>query len=502
MSKKNNNQIGLKFAVVLISILSYIAYLMILFNTNNSGDYSNYIVILSWIGIAIGVYVVISWYKLTGNLFSLYTIFMLFFFLFNYGQPLMWAFGIHQSREIGQVGLYTLGAPNSAEIISSQSIILVSIVLFHFGAIYSYKGKFKGSTTQNIAQVSNLKSQISRIAIYKTSFYLSLISIPITFYNVIYKLFISQTYGYRSFYYNDEVVTSIVAFNLIDNLFFPCLVGLLIGSNYKKNNRVFVYTIFFLYVILSILSGDRGNWVIKLIILIWMNHTYYRKINSRKFMKYILVGTLGVQILDAVVSVRNIGINLNNIIQSFSFNESAIISAIFEMGGSMRPTVVLMKYGWDIWPYGNTYVNAALGIITSRTMTIIGRPWAPLSDWFSQTYLGIPYGAGFSIVAEALINFGPLVAPLFMIVLGFMISSLTYLDRRNSISNNPMKIFFSITTMSFLVGVIRNHFLWITKSWFYGVVVFMVLIILVREYIKSKSYFRGSKYMKGEVEKL
>lgn len=80
-----------------------------------------------------------------------------------------------------------------------------------------------------------------------------------------------------------------------------------------------------------------------------MSHTYHKKINFRKSIKYILSGLIGIQILDAVVSIRNTGISVRNIIQSFTFQESALVSAIFEMGASMKPTIVLMKYGWDIW---------------------------------------------------------------------------------------------------------------------------------------------------------
>lgn len=467
--------------VVYVTVLAYIAYLIIYFNIDLNTVHSSLVFVLSWVGILVGIYIITTWRKLTGTVFSLYTIFMLFFFMFNYGQPIMWALGIHQAREIGQVGLYTFGVPSTAEVALTQSIILVSIILFHFGAVYCYKGK-KNVLTHYQESENSFAPKKSRMAIYKTSLLISLIAIPISFYNAIYQLYISNIYGYRSFYYNKEVVTNNIVFNLLDNLFFPCLIGLLIGSNFKKNNRNFVYLIFILYTILGVLSGDRGNWVYKLILLIWMSHSYYRKINFRKSIKYIFFGIAGVQVLDAVVSVRNIGINFNNIIQSFSFEESAIISAIFEMGSSMRPTVVLMKYGWDIWPYGNTYVNALLGIVTSRTMTILGRSWAPLSDWFSQTYLGIDYGAGFSIVAESLINFGPIFSPLFMIILGFTISSLTYLDKNINIMNNPVKIFFSISTMSFLIETIRNHFLWVTKSWFYGVLVFLFFILLMADY--------------------
>lgn len=481
------SKIGLNLTIIYTSVLSFIGYLLIYFNLNINIDQSNMIIFLSWMGILAGIYVIGTWFKLTGTVFSLYTIFMLFFFLFNYGQPLMWALGIHQTKEIGQTSLYTLGVPTTGEIALSQALTLICILLFHLGAIYSYKGKKRMLDQKTNMNVTN--TNITMLAIYKTSFYLCFIVFPITFYNIAYKFFISQTYGYRSFYYNEEVVTNIVAFNLIENMFFPCLIGLLIGSNYRKKTRMFVYLTFAAYMILSVLSGDRGVWVYKLIILVWMSHTYFKALSLRRFLKYIVTGIIGLQILEAIVAVRNIGVSISNIMNALSFKDSAIISAVFEMGGSLRPTIVLMKYGWDIWPFGNTYVNALLGIVTSRTMNIIGREWAPLSDWFSQSFLGISYGAGFSIVAEALINYGPIFAPIFMIFLGFLMMSLTYLDKSIRINRQPLKIFFAVTTMSIFISVVRNHFLWLLKSWFYGVILFVLLILFVRSYLKGKKAY-------------
>lgn len=467
----------LKLTVLLISILTYLGYFLIYYYLDLRTDQSVMIFVLSWLGILAGVYVIFSWYKLTGTVFSLYTIFMLFFFMFNYGQPLMWAIGIHHPKEVGQASLYTLGAPSSGEIVLSQAIILASILLFHFGAVFCYKGSKKKCENNS---VNEQKTGIARLAIYKTSSFLSFIVIPVTFYNVIYKLMISMTYGYRDFYYNDEVVTNIVAFNLIDNMFFPCLIGLLIGSCYKKKIKRIVYITFALYMAISILAGDRGSWLYKLIILIWMSHAYHKPLNFKRVFLYVVIALMGLQVLSAIVAVRSSGISFQSILEAFSFKESALISGFFEMGGSMRPTIVLMKYGWNIWPYGNTYLNAILGITTSKTLTFIGIPWEPISDWFSQKYLGISYGAGFSIVAEALINFGPILAPLFMIVLGYIIISAVYLDKSTNINNNPLRVLFAVSTLSIIIHVIRNHFLWIMKSWFYGVVIFMLLILLIK----------------------
>ena len=77
------------------------------------------------------------------------------------------------------------------------------------------------------------------------------------------------------------------------------------------------------------------------------------------------------------------------------------------MGGSMAPVIVLQKYGWDIWPYYNSYMLSILTMLTTKIATILDIPFGFIGSWFSQEYLKISYGAGFSIIAEAVMNYGP-----------------------------------------------------------------------------------------------
>src|SRR5690625_2501433 len=137
--KKKN--MALYMIIFCTTILGYLAYIYFNVYLNEFKNNSSMIFILSWMGILTSIYVFFSWYKLTGKFFSLYTIFMLFFFLFNYGQPLMWAFGIHQPNEIGQVGLYTLGKPMSSNLVYTQILTLISILMFHFGAAFYYRSE-------------------------------------------------------------------------------------------------------------------------------------------------------------------------------------------------------------------------------------------------------------------------------------------------------------------------------------------------------------------------
>src|SRR5699024_1812489 len=159
----------------------------------------------------------------------------------------------------------------------------------------------------------------------------------------------------------------IVVFNLINRMFFPCIVGLLIGSNFKRNVRYAVCIIFTIYLVINLLSGDRGSWVYYLLILIFMRHTFYKKFEWKQILIGSGIGVLFLHLVNIIVLLRRSSeITLENIINSFTLKNSPIIEFIFEMGGSIKPALVLVQYDWDIWPYVNSYVIAFIGLLPNK----------------------------------------------------------------------------------------------------------------------------------------
>lgn len=492
---RKKKALAIYILIFVVSIISYLMFLVFNYYFNSNFRYDFTIYILSWVGIFVGLYVFYSWYKITGKVFSLYSIFMLFFFLFNYGQPIMWALGIHLPNEIGESNLYSLGQASTSSIVYTQILTLVSIIMFHLGAVFCYKPKlYKRNVNYGIS--SDEFRQITSKSIYYTCLFVSLAVIPVTLYNAIVNLNYAQEYGYQALYYGDNRPGNSV-FRLLQYLFFPSLVGLLLGSHYRPFIKNTVYLIFSLYLLLNLLSGDRGSWIYYLILLIFMSHTFYKKINVRRMVFYGFIGFLFLYLVNIIVSIRNIGITFENIIESINMENMPIVSAIFEMGSSMKPAIVLVQYGWDIFPYGNSYFNSILGVISTKIFTIFNIPFETLSSWFSQEYLGISYGAGFSIIAESLVNFGPILTPLFMIIMGYIISSLTFLDNEAKYKSNLLRVFFAISTMSSFLTLLRNHSHFTLKSWFYGVLFLFVLILLMREYMKRKITMKSKRL--GEV---
>lgn len=483
-SIKGNIVIGL--ITLLCAVLGYIVYLFTLHVVSVGRDYNLLILVYSWLGVLLLIYVLFTWYKITSYIFSPYTIFMIFFFLFNYGQSLMWAFGIHIPNEIGKAPLYPgFAAASDSDIVKAQILTLISILMFHLGAVLSYK---KNINIKELARgyqkrlVQNYDSVMLK-SIFNSSLLIGIVVIPATLYFAYSDLQIALVHGYKSLYYSEFANNGASFLGLLTRMFFPCLVGLLIGSKYNKKVRVSVYIIFSIYLMLNLLSGDRGSWIYKIIILVWLSHTCYKTINFKVLLKYSIVSFIGIYIVNAMVSLRNTGLNnitFTTFLNSLSFENSIIFQIFFEMGGSMKPTILLQVSGWDVWPYANTYLLAILGMATNKVIYTLDIPFSLISSWFSQDYLGLSWGAGFSIVAESLLNFGPFFAPLFMIILGYIITSLIYVDKGMMYEVRPLRFLFVVSTLHAIIPVTRNYFHLLLKDWFYGVFVLCIFILLIR----------------------
>ncbi|MDA2271782.1 O-antigen polysaccharide polymerase Wzy [Bacillus cereus] len=483
-TRRKNVEIG--SITILLAVFGYLLYLLILSLGNTVEGYSGMIFMLSWLGIFLGIYVVRTWYKISGTIFSPYTIFMLFFFLFNFGQCFMWALGIHNPSEIGEVPMFTgFGTPSGEDIVYAQCLTLVCIIMFHSGAVLCYKNKNKKNIekTVNITDSVEWYDKRTLNSIFYVCLVAGLVVIPLELYNSYLDFQLASAYGYKSLYYSDFANTDATFLSLLQRMFFPCLVGLLIGSRYNRKVQVVVYTVFAIYLSLNLLAGDRGSWVYKIIILVWLSHACYKPIKFKRFVKYMVFGIVFLYVITAIVSIRDMGlasVTIEQVLESISFEKSPFIEAIFEMGASMKPTIVLQSYGWDVWPYANTYLLAILGMVTNKVIYLLDIPFALPSAWFSQSYLGLSWGAGFSIVAEALLNAGPFFAPLVLIIVGYIVTSMVYVDGTMNYKERPLKFFFVASTLHFFIPMTRNELHVQLKDWFYGLLVLCIFILILK----------------------
>ncbi len=442
--------------------------------------------LIHWLGLLIFIYSVYTWVKKRkDNIFNPYSIFQLFFLLFNYGQPLMWALGIHKKEELG-IGVLYYGSgfyPNSEDMLNAQIYTCLAMLIFHFGAVSFIR---RMDNTQDDAEmvIYNSNNRIDSIknAMKKTSFILLIIISPIAISNKIGEVIIARNFGYKSLYYGEHS-TQNGYMQILMYFFFPALVGYLISTDYAKNARKIVYFVFGLYAFLGVLSGDRGSWLYSLVILIWL-HTHYIKIPIRKYVIIVLFSILGIYLLSAITNVRNTGLSLTltDIISVFNAENSPITDSIFEMGGSMGLIVFFLNRGNEIFPYSNTYLTAILGAVSSRFLGLFDIKQVLIANWFSQDYLGITWGTGFSMIAEAYVNGGYIGGLIYMYIWGVLHGKLFEMTNDRYFKVSPMRMFVTTAGLNVILGFIRGSLYLTLKEMFYGVFILSLIIIFLAKY--------------------
>lgn len=239
-----------------------------------------------------------------------------------FGQCFMWALGIHDDGEIGKMNLFRFGVPATEKgILTAQLMSILGVVMFHGGVSLFYKNDHAGIKDNGI----DLSTDDS---LFLVSCGACIVGTLATFYSLARNIVVNRVYGYGAALYNADVVSSQNNIILLARmLFFPALVGMLVGSHFKNNVRKIVYALFTLFTLVSLFAGDRGEWIFPLLILSWMHHNYVKKIDKRKIILFAFAGVLLVCVSVAVRNVRSDGVTLQAIIEDLAGEENPIVSA-------------------------------------------------------------------------------------------------------------------------------------------------------------------------------
>ena len=467
-----------------ISVKELISFILLLIFFVVCVVYKNHMMV-NWLGIFCYIYCIYTWMcKAQASLFSPYFIFMTFFVLFNYGQPMMWAFNIHQANEIGS-GILFYGhsyIPNENDLINVQLYICMCMLVFHYGVMLFTK-RYKSRTidrkyNENFI-TDNYKNKIKK-SMRIVAGVLLIITTPIAIYSAMSNVIVARLYGYNALYYGEHA-TQAGYIQIIMYLFYPC-------SNSNKS-RIIVYSIFGIYALLQLLSGDRGSWLYSLVILVWLQ-TYYKKIPIRKYVKYIIMCIVSIYILNVVTAVRDSGSGLSSLDFSNLLNNetSPIVDVFFELGGTMNIITFLFHVGSGIYPYSNTYLTSILGAVSSRVLKMFGIKQILIGDWFSQEYLKINWGAGFSMIGEAFLNGGYIGGLIYMTLIGAFLGIILNYANKYKYSNNPIELFITVAGLNAIVGFSRGALYLTLKELLYGTILVVICIKLCCRILNRSAY--------------
>lgn len=460
------------YNILTLSLLLLLFFLCLSFWNINSQSIKKFIHMYNWIGVIIIVYIFYTWRRITEKTFTPYTIFFLFVALFNYGQFIMWAFGIHYKGELGTTNFVRY--MDQITLLRIQMITCVYFLSFHYGSILitinlQKKKQYKKLKDDNTLYCLSLKIVVLPILV---------ISTIVTYYLSIKSLNIATNYGYTSIYYGGFLQIN-PFFKYMSYMFFPSLLGLWISYKYSKKAFYVAMLIFLPYLIINMLSGDRGSWVYNIIILFWCYVNYINKPKGSSLIKFLIIGIIILMTTSIIVKFREIGlkqITKSDIFYIIRDSSYIFMKPIFEMGQSARVLGIIIQDNLDkYWSYGNTYVAGFLGILLPRVKTWFGYPDFYLDNWLSQDYLGLKnYGVGFSIFAEAYLNGGLFYSCFFVLLLGVLFGKCFYINQFDC--NNPRKMFFALSSLSTFMYIARGSFELYFRMWFYGTIIIIFIV--------------------------
>ena len=454
--------------------------------------------LLNFQAVVILFYCILCWkIKSQGKIISPYVIFMVFYVLFNYGQCIMWVFGIHSNDEIGKQELYYRLAPaTTSEIQAAQWYICFSMLAIHLGVILSLIFR-KHKKQENKAPEDLKKRNIEDKALGAVSQIIFAIVYPLTMALRLKELSISHSGGYKSLYYSDDSTQS-GYMQIIMYLLIPSILGILLSQNVEKGRKRIVFILFIIYVFVTMFCGYRGEWLYPAAAVLLV---YARRIKIKP--KIILIGAIAMCLLvsftHVITSVRDSGLGsltIASFSEAFSSDDSPISDAFFEMGGSMGIIIVMMRIGASAYPYANTYLTSILGAISSRFLSFIGIKHVGMGGWLSQEYLRISWGTGFSMLGEAYTNGGGYVGGLiYMILLGFLIGLLFSIDRKKG----PIYSMIAAASINAILPLTRGTVYLVLKEILYGPLLLALCIVLYKKYILHRSD-KGIKAEKKAIE--
>lgn len=407
----------------------------------------SHLMIMGWFGIIQLIISVRSWMKKGGGVINPYIFFLLALYIFSFGQSLLYSFKLISGRDL--IGYLEITIP---DVFNAQIYTLILLACFQIGANLAKEIIY----TSHDNPVELVKQRKRLLIIGQVLF---LISVIPYYQELIKNLVISVTYGYGAIY-DQEVrigINNISA--IIGELFIPSLICMHVAC--KRNMYKIVIEILLLFnAIVILITGGRTRGVILLVLVLIMHNFFVRRF-SKKMIIVLGVGAFFFLSILSYISTTRSGNNRQVSVEGLEISTNGAVDAIGEMGGSMFCLIESQKLVPEHEPfrYGESYLYSLTAVIPNLGFWEIhpAKLKANLSDWLTDT-LDLSYGTGFSMVAEAYVNFGAL-GFLVFVLLGWLFAS--FFNQFNNIIGTENVVFcaFILIIFWFSLKLPRNCFI-------------------------------------------
>ena len=438
-----------------------------------------------------------SWKRLQGNMINPYCLFVVAAYLFTFGQSLLYPFDL-VSPQRDLLNSYVL--PFSfQDIFNSQLLTLLFLNFMHIGAICALKPASQVSLNSEHPVSSALERP--PISHFHQLYGIKLVGwglFAISFLPFFVKSFteygVVKSYGYGAIY-EQEVHIGLANINyILSSYFIPSILCLLVAYHTSRRAKFFFLGILLLDIIFTLFIGGRTQAVILASVVLLVQHNLIRPLKWKELLFVGLSAYLFLGLLSVISEVRS---NSHRTFSDYSSNTgevqrftSPITETFSEMGSSMMPLAATMQLVPQVRShrYGSTFFYSLTTIIPNLGFWDIhpGKEYATLGDWL-QRELQLGYGPGYSIVAEAYLNFG-IFGFFFMLLYGFVLARIFRSITPEISKNHPLQFLLVILFCQLGLATVRNSFIAIVRTVFYYLlVVYAGVTILNRHKSKTAS---------------
>lgn len=342
-------------------------------------------------------------------------IFLLILYIFNFPQIILNGFNIDPSDETNPAKMLV----NSSMITTSIHVAITSIVSLFLGMTIVYMVRSKDFVVTKILYVKEY-STYSILLIFIIGFAADIIL------NVVSVVL----YGY-----SEDIVEGLPYMNLVRifSLLLPSAVILsFTKTSYSIGAKRNILLLFVFYKFLCMMGGYRGFALINILLVLF---SYYKLCSPFKIkLKHIIIGmiilVLGSGVMVGIRESRQTGVDIYMVVDAmFDFKNSAVLSLLYEFGGSINViNVVLNEIG----------ENSHRGLLGSFIDIIPGTSSLGLSSAENSmdSELGLRFFGG-NLIADLLYGYGRNLLFLSSFILGIIYAVFFELFERSLQKRNP-----------------------------------------------------------------
>jgi oligosaccharide repeat unit polymerase len=440
-----------------------------------------------------------SWTILTKSFFSPYILFLIAAALFNGGHIFLEVFNINPSGILNnQFSVET--------IIQTIFLVTLSITSLHFGALLSTTTvkSIPAKTVTNLLETSLTTKRSQELSshqlsnkllegqdIRKVGWILLMISVVPTILLLRTSISAVATSGYVALY--EAAAAEGGAIKILSTFTIPSALFLLAGSQQKPTSRRIAVLLILIYALIYNFLGQRTNGFLPLVSLAWLWHHVIRPLPKKIFFPIICFMAFVVSPLIAEIRGGS-GLerfSLSSIIEKFTSLENPISKTLFEFGSSMQTiayTIELVPSHKD-FNMGADYLYALFTLVPNIGFGEVhpsiarGVPSVWLSAEVTPRAVKQGIFLGYSFIAEAYLNFGWLITPIFMAIFGFYLGKLVLWATR---SGEPAKMALLASFLPSLLFFCRQESTQIVRPFvLYSLAPYLGILLLHRLRLKK-----------------